>query len=258
MTGVVHTVGVTSLSPDPNEVVTPTIAIATALLTAALSFPSVQRIVYTSSSVAISFAIPDTVYPINNTIWNDAAVAAAWAPPPYTAERAFPTYATSKLEAERAISKFVEEKKPHFKVNVVLPSQTLGEILDPENQDGSTAALITGLYTSTTNIWSTSGPGHFINSKDLARLFASALLLPGVEGERLLGFAGPFSRTEILAILRKIEPRKQFAEDPEGEGKVLSEVDNKRSEELISKLKGGKGWTSLEETVKENVKHLQG
>ncbi|KAF7509703.1 hypothetical protein GJ744_007574 [Endocarpon pusillum] len=257
VTGIIHTVGVTSISPDPNEVIPPTIAIATALLSAALSFPSVQRVVFTSSSVAIGFPRPNTVFPVNSTIFNDAAVEAAWAPPPYTPDRGFPTYAASKVEAEHAIRKFVNEKKPHFKINVVLPNTVLGEILDPKNQDGSTASLVTGLYTGEKGYWGSLPPSHFINVKDVACLHVAALLLPGVEGERLLGYAKPFSQTEILEILRRIEPEKQFESDPEGEGRDISEVDNARSEELVRKLTG-EGWTGLEETVKENVKHLQG
>lgn len=233
------------------------VAIATTILTAALSFPSIQRIVYTSSSLAIAFPIPNTVFPINSTIFNNAAIEAAWAPPPYTADRAFDTYAASKVEAEHAIRKFYNEKNPHFKINVVLPSTVLGEILDLENQDGSTANLVTGLYTGEKNIWSGLPPQHFINVKDAALLHIAASILPNVEGERLLGYAAPFSQTEILKILRRIEPGKQFQGDLEGEGRDISEVDSRRSEELIKKLKDGKGWTDLEETVRENIKHLQ-
>lgn len=216
-----------------------------------------QRFVYTSSSVAIAFAVPNTVFPIKSTIFNDAAVEAAWAPPPYTPDRGFPTYAASKVEAEHAIRKFVDEKNPHFKINFVLPNTVLGEILDPKNQDGSTAALVTGLYTGEKGYWSSLDPSHFINVKDVACLHVAAVLLPGVEGERLLGYAKPFSQTAILEILRKIEPEKQFESDPEGEGRDISEVDNGRSEDVLRKLTG-KSWTGLEETVRENVKHLQG
>ncbi|KAL9044148.1 MAG: hypothetical protein Q9214_002691, partial [Letrouitia sp. 1 TL-2023] len=193
------------------------VAIATTILTAALSFPSIQRVIYTSSSVAIALPKPNTVFPINSTIFNNASVEAAWAPPPYTVDRLFDTYAAAKLEAEHAIRKFYNENNPHFKINVVLPNTLLGEILDPKNQDGSTAALVTGLYTGEKNMWSSLPPQYFINVKDSARLHIAALLLPGVEGERLLGYATPFSVTEILKILRRIEPEKQFESDPEGE-----------------------------------------
>ena len=137
-----------------------------------------------------------------------------------------------------------------------MPDTVLGEILDPKNQDGSTAGLVVGLYTGETGVWNNLPPQHFINVKDVAQLHIAALILPGVEGERLLGYAKPFSQTEIVEILRKVEPAKQFKDGPEGEGKDVSEVDNARSEELVRKLKNGDGWTSLEETVRQNVKHL--
>ena len=258
MSGVIHTVGVNSLSPDPNEVVPPTVAMAIALLTAALSFPSVQRIVYTSSATAIAMPNPNTVFPVNNTIFNDSAVEAAWAPPPYNPDRGYTTYAASKVEAERAISKFSQEKKPHYKINIVLPETVLGEILDPKNQNGSTAGLVVTLFRGETGtFWNSLPPQYYVNAKDIARLYAAALLLPGVEGERLLGYAKPFSQTEILDILRKIEPGKRFPDGPEGEGRDLSVVDNARSEELVRRLTGGKGWVGLEETVRENVRHLR-
>ena len=258
MTGIIHTVGIVSFSSDPNEVIPPTVAIATALLTAALSFPLVQRFVYTSSSSAIAFPVPNTVFPVNSTIFNTGAVEAAWSPPPYTPERAFNVYAASKVEAEHAITKFVNEKKPHFKTNIILPNMVLGDILDPKNQDGNTATLVKELYTGEKGLWSSLFiPYYFINAKDAGRLHVAALILPGVEGERLLGCAAPFSQTDILKILRKIEPEKQFPSDPEGEGTDISEVDSRRGEELVKKLKGGEGWTGLEETIRENVKHLQ-
>lgn len=258
MVGIIHTVGIINFSPDPNEVVPPTVAIATGVLEAALSFPSIRRVVFTSSSVAIAFPNPNVVFPVNSSVFNDAAVEAAWAPPPYNQDRAFATYAASKVEAERAIAKFVAEKHPTYKVNLVLPNTTLGEILQPEHQDGSTSGLVTGLYKGEENLWTQLiGPQWFVDVKDIARLHVAALLVPGVDGERLLGYATPFNKTAVLQALRKLEPGKTFANDPEGEGTDISQVDNKRSEELIRKVKSGQGWTGLEESVKEVLKSLR-
>ena len=259
MSGVVHTVGVISLTPDPNDVITPTVAIVNNLLNAMLTHRSVKSFVFTSSSAAIALPIPNTIFPVNAKVFNEAALSIAWAPPPYTPDRSFQVYAASKLESEYAIRKFVDDKKPGFRTASVFPSTTLGEILDPANQDGSTAGFVTGFYTGKTGFWSGLGPGPFVNTQDVARLHVAALVLPNVEeGERVLGFAGVFSQTDVLGILRKLEPGKQFKSDPEGEGKDISDIDNKRSEALLREVNNGEGWTSLEETVKENVKHLKG
>lgn len=257
MTDVIHTVGVISLGSDPNEIVTPTVAMVTDLLKSLSSHPTVKSFVFTSSSVAIALPNPGVVYPMGPTIFNDAAISAAWAPPPYKPENAFAVYAASKVEAEHTIRKFVNEKKPHFRTNSVLPSTTLGEILDPKNQHGSTSAFVTSLYTGEESIWSALPPQPFVNVRDVALLHIAALILPGVNEERVLGFAGKYSQTDVLAILRKLEPGKQFKSAPEGELKDVSEVDNKRSEELLKEIKNGEGWTGLEETVTQNLKHLR-
>ena len=262
MSGIINTVGVIAFTSDPYEVITPTVGMTLALLNAALSFPSIKRHVFTSSSVAVSFPPSNPGVTLNASMFNDAAVEAAWAPPPYTPERAFTTYAASKVEAERAISKFVSEKQPHFQTNAVLPNTTLGEILDPVHQSGSTSALVKEIHDGEPGFWSgiVQYPQHFVNARDLAQLHVAALLVPDVkQGERLLGYAYPFSQADILAALKKIQPDKQFKPlGPQGDSKDVSEVDNRRSEELVSVMNGGKGWTSLEETVGESVKHLIG
>ena len=95
--------------------------------------------------------------------------------------------------------------------------------------------------------------------KDNALLHIAAAVVPGVEGERLLGYALPFDSKEVLGILRRDEPGRQSGDAPEGEVKDGSPVDSRRSEELIRMVKnGGAGWAGLEETVRENVKHLKG
>lgn len=68
---------------------------------------------------------------IDSTTWNEASPKAAWAPPPYLQDRANHVYATSKVEGERAVWKFVEERKPGFVVNAILPDATFGKILAP-------------------------------------------------------------------------------------------------------------------------------
>ena len=49
--------------------------------------------------------------------WNEEAVKRAWAPPPYTPDRAGAVYAASKTQAEQELWKFVKEFEPGFIVN---------------------------------------------------------------------------------------------------------------------------------------------
>jgi nucleoside-diphosphate-sugar epimerase len=145
VSAVAHIATDTSLSPDPNKVIPQTLAGVTNLLRAAAAEPSVEQFVYTSSMAAVRIPVPGVVFHVDENTWNDAALAQAWAPPPYDSSRSIIVYAASKVEAERAVWKFVKEEKPAFAVNVVLPFTAFGPVLH-EKQNTSTAALLLGLF----------------------------------------------------------------------------------------------------------------
>ena len=90
--------------------------------------------------------MPNVEFSIDENTWNESAVKAAWEPPPNPPGHNYVVYASSKTEAERAAWEFMRENKPSFVLNTVLPSTTFGEILDPRNQGGSTAAMAVQLF----------------------------------------------------------------------------------------------------------------
>lgn len=94
-----------------------------------------------------------------------------------------------------------------------------------------------------------------VNVKDTARLHVAALLDPGVENERILAFAHPFNWNDILTALRKIYPDRKFPKDIENAPRDLSKLDNSRGAALLQAF-GRPGFTSLEETVRENTAGL--
>ena len=94
-----------------------------------------------------------------------------------------------------------------------------------------------------------------VNVKDTARLHVAALLDPDVQNERILAFAYPFNWNDILAVLRKIYPDRKFPDDIENAPRDLSMLDNSREASLL-KAFGRPGFTSLEETVRENTAGL--
>lgn len=53
--------------------------------------------------------------------WNDAAVEAAWSSETPQESRGFQVYAASKVQGEKEAWKWVEENKPGFTFNTVLP-----------------------------------------------------------------------------------------------------------------------------------------
>lgn len=110
-----------NLDHDPNNVIPPTIAGAVNALKAAYAEPSVKRFVLTSSSTAVvSIAKGRAGITASETTWNEESVKAAWAPPPYTPERAWEVYGASKTQAEQEVWKYHEEhrrERPDLVVN---------------------------------------------------------------------------------------------------------------------------------------------
>lgn len=134
-----------SFSPNPREVIPPAVEALMSLLRAASREPSVKRFVYTSSIGAAYSPKGNIPVTLTKNSWNDAALKAAWAPPPYEAQRGPYVYAASKIEAERAMFKFVEEEKPGFSVNTVNPFLVIGPALH-DHYLRSTASWVRNVY----------------------------------------------------------------------------------------------------------------
>jgi nucleoside-diphosphate-sugar epimerase len=133
MEAVAHVASVITYDRDPKNVIPQSVAGAVNALKAAKKEKSVLQFVITSSVGAAASPAADTEFHVDANSWNDAVVTAAWAPPPYEPSRGMITYLASKVEAEKAVWRFVEEEKPHFTVNAVNPFTTLGRVLN-ENQ----------------------------------------------------------------------------------------------------------------------------
>ena len=119
------------------------------ILESAAAASSVKRFVMTSSSTAATDPKPGVKFTIKDTTWNQEAIDAAWAPPPYTAERRWDVYGASKTQAEQELWKFIREHKDlGFVANTVLPNANFGPFLSPEHQagGGSTATWVSDLY----------------------------------------------------------------------------------------------------------------
>lgn len=99
------------------------VSIAGALnaLKSAYSEPTVKRFVLTSSSTAAVSPRPGRPESIvAEGTWNEEAVTAAWAEPPYNPERSLAVYAASKTQAEQAVWNFHREHqkdRPDLVVN---------------------------------------------------------------------------------------------------------------------------------------------
>ncbi len=99
---IIHMATDTSFESDPNIVVTATEEGVRNILRSSVK-ANVKRFVLTSSSSAVLFPEPNKDIDVGQNDWNQAALETAWAPPPYTADRAFPVYAASKVAGEKAL-----------------------------------------------------------------------------------------------------------------------------------------------------------
>ena len=94
--GVVHVASVTSMSPDPNEVITPTIAGAINALEAAGKELGVKRFVHCSSVDAAVSHDRGVRNEVGSDSWNMLDFEDAWAPGPYGEDRVRAVYASSE------------------------------------------------------------------------------------------------------------------------------------------------------------------
>jgi hypothetical protein len=272
------------------------IAFAENALKSAYKENSVKRFVLTSSSSAAVLSIPGApgVEVLEDT-WNEFAVKAAWAEPPYTPERGGVVYAASKTEAEKAVWKYHKEnrdKRPDLVVNtgegsnssldrvrlltcLVLPNFNFGKSLDPVNQghpssSGLPVALWQGqvtpfhhiivprmyLFFRLKSVIAKLFLEYYINVQDTGRLHVAAAVFDHIKDRRIFGFAGRFNWDEILDILRKAAPNKEFPANFSS-GSDANEIKPRAEAEQLLRDLGRPGWVSLEETVLDNVSDVR-
>ncbi|KAJ9615281.1 hypothetical protein H2200_001356 [Cladophialophora chaetospira] len=254
--GFIHTATPVMVSYDPNEGIPLVVEGTLNALRAAAAESSIKRFVLTSSSTAAISPTPNVEFSADESTWNEEAIKAAWAPPPYEGEqRKLDVYSASKTQGEQAAWKFMKEQKPGFVLNTVLPNCNMGLVLSPQNQGApSTVGWLKALWNKFEGQEKLkfNPPQYYVNVQDTGRVHVGALIFPDVNGERLYDFAYPFNWNDILAIYRKLYPNEEFLDDIPDLGKDLSKVTNGRAEELVKRF-GRPGWTNLEDTVRDAV-----
>jgi hypothetical protein len=95
-----------------------------------------------------------------------------------------------------------------------------------------------------------------VDVDDTARLHVATLISKSINNERILAFAKPYTWKEVLSIMREVFPSRNFPEDIQGLEKSNLRVPNERGEGLLKEIFGRDGWTTLEETIRKNLKGL--
>lgn len=149
----------------------------------------VQRVVQTSSFVAIGYGHKPQAAPFDETMWTNVDGAGVTA------------YAKSKTLAERAAWDFIAREGGHLELSVVNPVGIFGPIFGP---DYSTSILIVqklldGEVPACPRI-----SFGAVDVRDVADMHLRAMTNPAANGERFLATAGEFiSLLDVGTILKK-------------------------------------------------------
>ncbi|KAF2500694.1 dihydroflavonol-4-reductase [Lophium mytilinum] len=255
VSGFIHTASPLSGS-TPEDTIPIASAGALNALKAAAKELGLQRVVFTSSSIAATMARPGVEFSIDATSFNEEAIAKAWKFPadePPEMHGLY-IYGGSKAQAEKDVWEWLRENKPHYAFNSVLPNCNIGKVLRPDKQGFPSIAnwVRVLLFDPETlkGYEKVMQPQWYIDPVDDALIHIAALIYADVTDERLFAFAEPFTWNQVLAIARKQFPDRTFPEDIEGQEPDLCKVPNQRALELLKRM-GVEGWTGLEESVKE-------
>ncbi|KAI8191643.1 Aldehyde reductase 2 [Colletotrichum sp. SAR 10_86] len=230
--GAIHTIAITNMNPDPNAVVPPNVDATLSIARYAASTPSLKRFVYTSSSGAAAMPTPNVPYEVNADTYNEQAVAIAYSGKgPGGLAGGYIAYSAAKTKAEQALWKWYSEEKPGFTLNSIGILKSLWQ--------GHVSPEFVAMFPAQ---W-------FCDVVDIARIHIAALLFPDVQSERLIAYAGRFNINDILAVFRETQPSRNFPADLPDLGVDVGKIANERATELMKKIGGGKGWTSLKDCI---------
>ncbi|KAF5549592.1 aldehyde reductase 2 [Fusarium mexicanum] len=234
---VIHVAVIGDLVPDPNVAIPATIESALSVCRSAAKEPSVKRFVFTSTFWAATFPVPGVGDTITNLdTWNDAAIQAAWAPPPYELDRIMPVYFAAKIEAEKAVWKFVKDTKLPWVVNSVSPCVILGDLGDDKHLRSVPPQLIEQLYLDKIEKLQTPASNHVT---DVAIIHVAAAIDHDVQGQRIQVLASSFTWNDCLDILRKSYPNRSFVHNfISGDPKLIYNIENDIALDLLQKWAG--------------------
>lgn len=209
--GVVHVASVVAFDPDPDNIIGPSVAFVKNILAAAEREPAVRRFVLTSSSGAVSQDKVNEVYDLTPDMWADWAVEEARAPPPYLMGRARANYYASKVLSEKAMWEFVQEVKPHFVVNSVLPDFVIGLGPNPGRQGfASSMGLYKQMFDNSGDMWRSFGAQWCVDAIDVALLHIAGLTNPESEGKRIFAYAHRKTWGAFIEKLAQMYPDHSF------------------------------------------------
>ncbi|KAI8221507.1 Aldehyde reductase 2 [Colletotrichum sp. SAR 10_86] len=247
-----------SLSNDPQKVIPFVVKATETALSAAAKHDSIKRVVLTSSAFAASTPeANETGVVVDENTYNERAIKAAWDPNTPAHRMPFMVYAASKAEGEKAAWKWVEEHKPGYVFNTILPNFTTGEIMHPQIS-GSTMKMAADVLTGNHAPLKAFMPQPYVDAGDVARLHIVALLAESVKSKRIFAAARAVNVSDFIDVLRELRPdNKLIPEKDANDGHDLTQVlPLAEAEKLLQTYFGQKGWTPLKESVEAGIRNF--
>ncbi|KAH9234094.1 hypothetical protein K456DRAFT_1724924 [Colletotrichum gloeosporioides 23] len=256
--GVVLVASDLSLSNDAQKVIPFVVKATETALSAAAKHDSIKRVVLTSSAFAASTPeANETGVVVDENTYNERAIKAAWDPNTPAHRMPFMVYAASKAEGEKAAWKWVEEHKPGYVFNTILPNFTTGEIMHPQ-MSGSTMKMAADVLTGNHAPLKAFMPQPYVDAGDVARLHIVGLLAESVKSKRIFAAARPVNVSDFIDVLRELRPdNKLIPEKDANDGHDLTQVlPLAEAEKLLQTYFGQKGWTPLKESVEAGIRNF--
>ncbi|KAF0324080.1 aldehyde reductase ii [Colletotrichum asianum] len=256
--GVVLVASDLSLSNDPQKVIPFVVKATEKALSAAAKHDSIKRVVLTSSAFAASTPeANETGVVVDENTYNERAIKAAWDSNTPAHRMPFMVYAASKAEGEKAAWKWVEEHKPGYVFNTILPNFTSGEIMHPQ-MSGSTMKMAADVLTGNHAALKAFMPQPYVDVGDVARLHIVALLAESVKSKRIFAAARPVNVSDFIDVLRELRPDNELIPEKDAnDGHDLTQVlPLAEAEKLLQTYFGQKGWTSLKESIEAGIRNF--
>ncbi|KAJ7064076.1 D-lactaldehyde dehydrogenase [Mycena amicta] len=239
---------------DPAELLEPAIKGTIGILESALKHaPTVKRIVVTSSVAAV-LNVSDKPQTLNESNWNEQAVQEV--EEKGRDASAASKYRASKMLAERAAWKFVEEHKSEIGWDLVCVNPPL--VVGPTIHAVSSP---TGLNTSAFFMWNAftkpgaaAGGGCWVDVRDLAAAHVQALKKEEAGGERIIICAGAFAWQDWLDAVPPSTGSKYQKGTP-GAGKTHVHLLRYETAKGIKLL--GIEYRSMEETARDTLEDYE-
>lgn len=196
------------INDNKKDMLDPAIKGTTGILETALKFPSVKRVIITSSFAAILNTTKfGTGYVFTEKDWNPVTEEEAINGPARLA------YRSSKKLAEAAAWKFVETKKPHFDIATICPPMVFGPWIHDVGSVSELNESVAQFY-AFVNGKKVEPPAIciYVDVRDVALAHVLAFETPAASNQRYFVTAGRYDWQEVVDVAHKYFPGQTKAD----------------------------------------------